>query len=88
MQVKLITKINQADKASILIGILPVTNEPRNIRMTASPVKACNANQLLVIAMAITAATVIAPFQGVRSHGISKIAERIIMINATIIVII
>ena len=69
-------------------GIIPVTNEPLNKYSTLSPASAWKARMLLRIAVTITTVTVINPFHGTCTNGISTIAERIMTMNAIIIAII
>jgi hypothetical protein len=80
-------KINQPDNASILTGILPVTNEPLNKYSESTPASARKAMKLLRVAIMVTVATVIIPFHCTLTNGITTIAERIIIMNAVIIAI-
>lgn len=82
MNVKLITTIKNADKASILTGILPVTKEPWKINSVTIPVIDGMAMIELRAAITITVATAIMPFHCTLAKGISAMAKKIITINA------
>jgi len=84
----LIIKINHPDSASMRTGIVPVMKEPRKKYSKFSPDNACKAGMLLRAAITVTVVTVTIPFHRTGTNGISITAERIIIINDAIIVII
>jgi len=80
--VKLMIRTNQPERASIRIGIAPVTSDPGRINEKSVPVNDCIAGILLSAELRITATMAITPFQFAPANGMHTIARRTILRNA------
>ncbi len=81
INVKLMVRINQADKASILTSTVPKIMVPENRVSYLFPDSALNAIKLLIRATAITVETVIMPFHFGLTARTAIIADTMIIIT-------